>query len=148
MENLFDKYGKEYKKGDYIFYDGDDGDNMFILLSGVVDIIKGEEDNERVIATLHKGNFFGEMSILNNRVRSATVKVSSETARMLVLNKSRFRSMIIGDTTIAIRMLEELSDRLFNANSTIENLLFRNSILEERNKELSEKLAKKEIKIY
>jgi len=131
MDNLFEKYGKEYKKGEYLFYDGDYGDEMYILLTGSVDIVKGSNENERVIATLYKGNFFGEMSILNNRSRSASVRISSDSAKMLVLNKPRFHSMILGDSAIAIRMLEELSDRLFNANKTIENLLFKISILED-----------------
>ncbi len=126
MSELFRNHGNDYKKGDYLFFDGEKGNEMFVIVEGTVDVIKGSRGNEKVLATLRQGDFFGEMAILNNSARSATAKISSETAKILVIDDTTFDSMIRGNVEIAVKMLEKISDRLYNANVTIENLLLKN----------------------
>ncbi len=58
MSELFRNHGNNYKKGDYLFFDGEKGNQMFVIVDGTVDVIKGSKGNEKVLATLQKGDFF------------------------------------------------------------------------------------------
>lgn len=123
-EQLFNKYGKSFKKGDYLFHDNDRGNEMFVLQEGEVEVLKKIGGQEKVLATLQKGDFFGEMAILNGKPRTATIRVSVDS-KILVINPSTFESMIRGNADIAIKMLQKLATRLAQADLQIENLLLR-----------------------
>jgi CRP/FNR family cyclic AMP-dependent transcriptional regulator len=71
---------------------------------------------------LPAGEFFGEMSIVNNKPRSATATVV-EDAVLLVIDGKTFEAMIRSNAEIAVRLIKKLSDRLAEANEQIENLL-------------------------
>jgi len=123
-EQLFSKFGKSFKAGEYLFHDGDVGNEMFVLQEGEVEVIKKIAGQEKVLATLKKGDFFGEMAILNKKPRTATVRVGTDS-KILVINPSTFEAMIRGNADIAIKMLQKLSDRLAKADLQIENLLLK-----------------------
>ena len=59
--------------GDTIIGEGERGDALYILKSGIVDISKTEGDTQAIVNTLEQGDFFGEMALLGDQVRSATV---------------------------------------------------------------------------
>lgn len=123
-EQLFSKFGKTFNKGTYLFHDRDEGTEMYVIQEGRVAIIKESSGVEKVLATIEKGDFFGEMSILTKKPRSATAKVI-EDSKILVINPSTFEAMIRGDANIAIRMLQKLADRLAQTDAQIENLLLK-----------------------
>jgi CRP-like cAMP-binding protein len=76
---------------------------------------------EKVLADLGAGEFFGEMSIINDKPRTATAIVS-EDAQLLALDPRTFEAMIKTNTEIAVRMIKKLAKRLDDANAQIENL--------------------------
>jgi len=123
-EQLFNKYGKLFKKGEYLFHDNDKGSEMFVIQEGEVEVLKKIGGQEKVLAILKKGEFFGEMAILNGKPRTATIRVSVDS-KILVINPSTFESMIRGNADIAIKMLQKLATRLAQADLQIENLLLR-----------------------
>jgi len=69
-------YERMYKKGDYIFKQGYPGNGMYIILKGTVQIIQenveGDTKKEKDLATLHSGDFLGEISLLDEAPRSAS----------------------------------------------------------------------------
>ncbi len=123
-EQLFNKYGRAFKRGEYLFHDNDKGNEMFVIQEGEVEVLKKIGGQEKVLATLKKGDFFGEMAILNGKPRTATIRVSVDS-KILVINPSTFESMIRGNADIAIKMLQKLATRLAQADLQIENLLLR-----------------------
>ncbi len=123
-EQLFNKYGKSFKQGEYLFHDNDKGNEMFVIQEGEVEVLKKIGGQEKVLATLQKGEFFGEMAILNGKPRTATIRVSVDS-KILVINPSTFEAMIRGNADIAIKMLQKLATRLAQADLQIENLLLR-----------------------
>ena len=123
-EQLFNKYGKSFKQGEYLFHDNDKGNEMFVIQEGEVEVLKKIGGQEKVLATLKKGEFFGEMAILNGKPRTATIRVAIDS-KILVINPSTFESMIRGNADIAIKMLQKLATRLAQADLQIENLLLR-----------------------
>lgn len=100
-----------FQKGDVIIREGDGGREMFIIQSGSVDVIKGEGDSKMVLAVLERGDFFGEMSILENVKRSATV-IAKEETRLLVLNAGNFMLKIRKDPTFAFSIMQKMSNRI------------------------------------
>lgn len=79
-------------KGEYIFHQGDDGDELFILMSGVVRVCKNtkNKDEYTIIDLKSEWNvFFGEIAIMDNDVRSASILVL-EDCHVLVMKKKDF----------------------------------------------------------
>lgn len=123
-DQLFQRFGREFPKGAVLFKEGEPGKEMYVVQSGKVNITKTVRDTEKVLATLGPGEFFGEMSILNNKPRSAGA-VMAEDGKLLVIDPRTFEAMIRGNVEIAVRLIKKLSDRLQEADDQIENLLLR-----------------------
>jgi CRP-like cAMP-binding protein len=121
---LFQRFGKEFKRGEVLFKEGEPGNEMYVVQAGKVNITKTVRETEKILATLGAGEFFGEMSILNNKPRSAGAVVA-EDAKLLVIDPKTFEAMIRGNVEIAVRLIKKLSDRLQEADEQIENLLLR-----------------------
>jgi CRP-like cAMP-binding protein len=119
---LYDKFGGEFPAGTVLFAEGDEGAEMFVIQSGQVKISRKVGPREALLAVLPAGEFFGEMSIINNSPRSATATVL-EDAKLLVIDARTFEAMIRGNSEIAVRMIKRLADRLARADAQIELLL-------------------------
>jgi CRP/FNR family transcriptional regulator, cyclic AMP receptor protein len=120
---LLQRFGKEFPRGTALFREGEPGQHMYVIHSGRVTVTKNVGDVEKVLAVLGPGEFFGEMAILNDKPRSATV-TCAEDSRLLVVDAKTFEAMIRGNAEIAIRMIKKLAARLEETNEQIENLLF------------------------
>ncbi len=122
-DQLFQRFGKEFPRGSVLCREGDPGNEMYVIQAGRVTISKRVGEIEKVLTTLGPGEFFGEMSILNNKPRSATA-TCAEPSKILVIDAKTFEAMIRGNAEIAIRMIKKLADRLQETNEQIETLLF------------------------
>jgi CRP/FNR family cyclic AMP-dependent transcriptional regulator len=121
---LFQRFGKEFKRGEVLFREGEPGKEMYVIQTGKVNITKTVRNTEKILATLGAGEFLGEMAILNNKPRSAGA-VMAEDGKLLVIDPKTFEAMIRGNVEIAVRLIKKLSDRLQEADEQIENLLLR-----------------------
>src|SRR5258708_10605651 len=121
---LVQRFGKEFKKGDVLFREGEPGKEMYVIQAGKVNITKTVRETEKILATLGAGEFLGEMAILNNKPRSAGAVVA-EDAKLLVIDPKTFEAMIRGNVEIEVRLIKKLSHRLQEADEQIENLLLR-----------------------
>jgi CRP/FNR family transcriptional regulator, cyclic AMP receptor protein len=122
-DQLFQRFGKEFPQGAVLFREGEPGREMYVVQHGRITISKQVGEVEKILASLGAGEFVGEMSILNNKPRSANA-TCAEASKLLVIDAKTFEAMIRGNAEIAIRMIKKLSDRLAEANEQIENLLF------------------------
>ena len=122
-DELLHRFARTFPKGTVLFREGEPGKEMYVVQSGRVNVSKKVGDVEKILASLGAGEFFGEMSILNNRPRSATA-TCAEAAKLLVVDAKTFEAMIRGNAEIATRMIKKLADRLAEANAQIETLLF------------------------
>jgi CRP/FNR family transcriptional regulator, cyclic AMP receptor protein len=122
---LFDKYGQTVRDGTVIFEEGQQGDKMYIIQSGTVRITKKIDNREHQLAELAKGDFFGEMAIVSNIVRTASA-VASGSVELLAFDRQGFEAMIGKNTKIAMNIIDKLSKRLQNANSQIQQLVRQN----------------------
>ena len=74
------------KAGDVIFKEHEKGDRMFIIQSGEVEITKKVGGTERSLALFHKGDFFGEMALFGDSIRSATA-TATQDGSLIVISK-------------------------------------------------------------
>jgi Cyclic nucleotide-binding domain/FHA domain len=100
-----------FSAGEYVFREGDLGTEMYIINEGKVEILNRFGEEQRVLAVLEKGDFFGEMSVLEDLPRAASARALTDT-RLLQINGSTFDQMLQHNPEIAVRMMRKLSRRL------------------------------------
>jgi CRP-like cAMP-binding protein len=121
-KNPFARFLTHFKKGTVLFNEGDEGEDMYIIQSGRVAIKKRVKDGETTLAVLEKGDFFGEMAVLERLPRAATAEVI-EDGDLIKIDNEVFGDMIKANPEIAIRMLRKYSIRLRETNKQIEQIL-------------------------
>ena len=115
-----------------LFRQGDMGDAMYLIESGRVRIsIRDDDEQEVVLAELAQGDFFGEMSIIDGRQRSADAKVI-EDARLAILSRDAFLSFVRSNADVALEMLSALTDRLRRTDELLRSRVSRNANEEEK----------------
>src|SRR5688500_649615 len=110
-----------------LFRQGDDGDAMYLIESGRVRIsIRDHDKQEVILAELAQGDFFGEMSIIDGRQRSADAKVI-EDSRLAVLSRDAFLLFVRTKPDVALEMLSALTDRLRRTDELLRSRVSRNA---------------------
>jgi len=109
-----------------LFRQGDKGDAMYLIESGRVRIsIRDQEEQEVILAELAQGDFFGEMSIIDGRQRSADAKVIDD-AQLAILSREAFLSFVRSNPDVALEMLSALTDRLRRTDELLRSRVSRN----------------------
>ena len=110
---------QQYFAGDRIFEIGDQGDHLYVIVSGKVGIsLEAKASDTSYVAVLSPGDCFGEMNLLDDLPRSATAEVIEDTI-LLSLEKTRLRGLIQSYPDMSIGMLRSLSLRLRDANQKL-----------------------------
>lgn len=84
---------EHYEPGQTVFRQGDLGDRLYIIIKGRCDVVRRDGDSERVLANLGPGEYFGEMALLNQTTRGATIQCS-EPMDVLSLRKGDFGALV------------------------------------------------------
>ncbi|OGF46160.1 MAG: hypothetical protein A2231_03330 [Candidatus Firestonebacteria bacterium RIFOXYA2_FULL_40_8] len=117
---------RKYPKGSFLFFENEEGNSLYIVVSGLIKIYKSDQTGRiKTLAYLKEGDFFGEMAMLDEQKRSASASVLEESI-VLILNRSDFQREILNNPIIALRLMQALSSRLRSADKQIEDLTFRN----------------------
>jgi CRP-like cAMP-binding protein len=123
-KDSFAKFLKHFSKGTVLFNEGDEGEEMYIIRSGKVAIKKRVPHGEIVVAVLEKGDFFGEMAMLEHIPRTAGAEVT-EDGDLIVIGSDVFGDMVKSNPEIGVRMLRKYSLRLRETTKQIEDLAAR-----------------------
>src|SRR5438067_10061726 len=113
-----------YSAGETIFQQGDLGTEMFIIQEGEVHIVKHINNESHLLSKLEKGDFFGEMALLESVPRTADA-VAHTDVKALIINGARFDEMLRKNPEIAVRIIRKYSKRLREANALLERLVGR-----------------------
>ena len=115
-----------------LFRHGDLGDAMYLIESGRVRIsIEDEEKNKVTLAELAQGDFFGEMSLIDGRQRSADAEVI-EDGTLAILSRDSFLSFVRANPEVALKMLSALTDRLRRTDDLLRSRVSKNVNEEEQ----------------
>ncbi len=118
--------GKQYRDSEVIVRQGDEGDCMYVVQKGKVEVLTTKAGGELHLATLGEGDFFGEMALFEREVRSATVRAAGDVW-VLTLEKKSFLRKVHQDPSLAFRILEKMSHRLRELNAALEKASARTS---------------------
>ncbi len=99
-----------FEKGEEVFHQGDIGDYLYIIVKGHVQVLREQEGEEEVIAELGQGEFFGEMSLLNEKTRAATVRCN-DPVDVLAIRKSDFGILIANFSEMKKKIEETEGER-------------------------------------
>jgi uncharacterized membrane protein len=124
---------RDVATGTALFRAGDEGDAMYLIESGRVRIaVSDADEKEIVLAELARGDFFGEMAIIDGKERSADAKII-EDARLAVLSRENFLRFIHGNANVALEMLSATFSRLRTTDRMLQQRVSRN-VNEEQDK--------------
>ncbi len=118
---MIGELGRVYLDGEDIVTEGEVGDCMYIIQHGTADVIRNEDGVATVVDTMESGELFGEMAIVENTVRSSTVRARGEV-RAITIDRRTFMRRIQEDPSLAISVLEVLCHRVRNLDDTIAHL--------------------------
>lgn len=109
-----------FAEGTIIFSEGDLGLTMYVIESGEVEISKRIGSSSRVLATLGKGDFFGEMCMLEDEFPRSATAIAITDVDAVIIDQSAFTYMLRHNPEIAVRMMRKLTVRLRRTNELLE----------------------------
>lgn len=116
---------RRYRKNETIFHQGDPGDSLYIIESGSVKIVLPSPEGQEgaIIATLSRGDFFGELALLDGAPHSATA-VAIEPSEALVLRRDRFEELVETEPQLRRALFSGLVTELRRLTGHVEELHF------------------------
>ncbi|MGE0745097.1 MAG: cyclic nucleotide-binding domain-containing protein [Rhodospirillales bacterium] len=100
-----------FRPGQELFHQGDPGDSAYIIIAGAADVVVSGATGDIVVAEVGKNDFVGEIAILCDVPRTATVKATTDLIT-LVISKELFFRLITEFPQMAIEIMRELAHRL------------------------------------
>lgn len=122
LENLSGDLTRVVKDGEAVFLEGDEGREMYIIQKGQIAVSRNINGAEMLVALKGKGDFIGEMALLESMPRSATARAVGDT-RLLVIHAGGFLQKIRRDPTFAFEMLQRMSARFRVLNDQVRTML-------------------------
>lgn len=126
-----------FREGHTLFEQGDPGDAAYVVLSGTADILVGSDSGEIKVATVGPNSIIGEIAILCDVNRTATVRASS-ALEVLRIDKDHFLGLLAEFPEMAIEIIRVIADRL--GQTTTELSEARSTIMQLSNKENAQSL--------
>jgi signal transduction histidine kinase len=125
--------------GGIVFLEGSAADKFYIVISGAVEVWKDyNKANAEMLAVHGPGHLFGEMALIDDKPRSATIVAGAPTM-LLNIRRNEFQKIVKENASIALSILRSISEMVRKSNeSFVEGLREQNTELERANKELKE----------
>lgn len=108
---------QHFEPGEVVFYQGDVGDKVYIIEAGECEVVQQHDDGEKLLATLTKGKYFGEMAVLADTCRNATVRARTRMD-VLIVPKNDFDLLKTGVPAFGYVFSELAMERLFAAKTS------------------------------
>lgn len=133
LSKLYSTHGRHYEKDHVVFNEGDEGNEIFIIVSGSVKVIIHdyvEEGGKRIldgaasqtVAILSEGQVFGELALLDSMPRSATL-IAQEGTHVIVMNKDEFYQQILEFPSLAVMFLKLMTKHMRRMDSQLRSAL-------------------------
>jgi CRP/FNR family transcriptional regulator, cyclic AMP receptor protein len=113
------KVTRTFQDSEVIFEEGNYGDEMYIVHSGAVKLVKQSAAGEIVIATIQPGEFFGEMALVDNSPRSVSALAGADQTRLLALDRDKFLFLVSHQPAFALTIMHVLCQRIREMNARL-----------------------------
>ena len=138
---------RQYVKEEYVFYQGDPGLGMYVVEKGSVGIVvSGEDGTQKEVSELHNGDFFGEIALLDESPRSASVIVKEDSELIGFFRPDLFEIIEKTPKTglkVVVKLAEMIGERLRNMNSEFSKLRAELELLQKQKEANNEKINSK-----
>ncbi|MGA3056778.1 MAG: Crp/Fnr family transcriptional regulator [Candidatus Limnocylindrales bacterium] len=115
---------RHFRRGEVLFHEGDPGDALFIVASGAIKVVvPSDEGEEAILATLRRGDFLGELALLDGAPRSASA-IALEATDTLALPRDQFRALANTEPAIRDALLTALVRELRRLTTHVAELHF------------------------
>ena len=104
--------------GELVLREGDQGDSLFVVLTGELEVTKRQGSRDVLLALYKPGQFFGEMALLEQTPRSASVRTLQES-RLLVINQVAFQTLLSCSPSASLKILHTVTSRLRSTESAL-----------------------------
>jgi len=112
----------KYEPGDVVFYAGGPADYAYVIVEGAVDVVTETDKGTLVTLTLHENQLFGELAVLSNASRSATLKANGKVTVMKI-SAEMFIKLLAENSDFALDVMRQLSEKLAKSHHQVEALL-------------------------
>ena len=110
-----------YEPGDVVFHVGNPADCVYIIVEGAVDVVNETDNGTLVALTLRENQLIGELAVLSNALRSATLKASSKVTLMKI-SAEMFLKLLSENSDLALDVMRQLSNKLAKSHHQVESL--------------------------
>jgi len=110
-----------FQDGDVLFHIGDSADSAYVIMKGAVDIVVETDSESVVTSTLKQDQLFGEMALLNNLPRNATLKANGELLVMKI-SADMFLTLVSENSEMALDVMRQLSAKLAESHDMVSRL--------------------------
>jgi CRP-like cAMP-binding protein len=115
---------RRFRRGEVLFHEGDPGDALFVVASGAVKVVVPSEDgDEAILATLRRGDFLGELALLDGAPRSASA-IALEQTEVMALPREQFRALVASEPAIRDALFAALAGELRRLTTHVAELHF------------------------
>ncbi|HEY8118298.1 MAG TPA: YhjD/YihY/BrkB family envelope integrity protein [Methylophilaceae bacterium] len=114
LRELMSRFGKVFKRDEYVFHQGEVGYDLYYIVSGKVKLLY----NGKEMRALEAGDYFGEMAMLTETPRIADAKIDSAQAELVVISAENIETLLMGEPKVAMNFLRQMALRLQNSHQT------------------------------
>lgn len=111
---------RDVDSGDILVREGEEGDEMFVITQGGVEVLVRVKGEEVAVARMYAGDYFGEMSLLTGEPRTATVRMTT-IGRVYSIGRSAIEPLMTSDPTVMNTLSQNLAERNLNRKKKVEN---------------------------
>lgn len=108
-----------FEDEDILFHAGDTADCAFVIMEGAVDILTDTENGPVVALSLQQNQLFGELALLNNAPRSATIRAQGQI-KVMRITTDMFLKLLSENSDVALDVMRQLSDKLAKSHRHVE----------------------------
>jgi len=120
-ERLFRKFGRLYGRNEYLFREGETGQNIFYILSGRIGLEKNTGQGKKMLEEMGPGRYLGTMAALIHAPRNASAR-SLEESHVAVINGDTLRSLLRQSDEVSLFLLQEFSNRIKHTSEALAEL--------------------------
>lgn len=106
-------FERSFEAGQTVFDEGDQGEVLYVIQTGMVELMRSGPNGPRLVARLAPGEFFGEMGVLLGRPRAVRA-VAASASQLIELDAATFEEMCVERPEIAIRVIQRLAARVID----------------------------------